>query len=49
MFSPGDDGLDSIDRLGVAFGGEPRTFLPMKILQVEVAVIESVGQMRGRP
>jgi hypothetical protein len=41
-----DDGLDALDRRAVAVGGEPRALAAVQLLQLEVAVVELVGEMR---
>ena len=41
------DGLDAVDRRGVAVGGEPRALAAVQLLDLEVAVVEHVGEVRG--
>jgi hypothetical protein len=40
------DGLDAVDRRGMAVGGEARAFAAVQLLDLEVAVIERVGEVR---
>ena len=44
-----DDRLDAVNRSRVALGGETRAALAVQTLQLEVAVVERVDEVRGRP
>src|SRR4030095_14823058 len=43
-----DDSFDFIDRRGMTLRGEPRTVFTVEALKLEIAVVESIDEMRRR-